>query len=390
MGNVSSMAPATRDNFEDFLTSSQEKRKVIEEKLNTAISQLIEADFWLLPSPNEYAAHTTSGEPSENYAALAKRLDVAEARVREWSDMGLPTHQDTAVIDKVDTIQIDHLSSRPPKRRRTSLRGSWTEASDVSDIMERLVCIETKAAELEGETLHGERLTEKIEERLEPMWQASGLSKSNANLDHDGLTKSNPSGEECPAAIRHTQPKLPGSIINRLDSDLNILCDELASLSTAGAGLELQIGQLRSETEVLKETTARVGGNVPLLIHTHLVHHKQVASSELRLQEEQAELNRQLFDLTADLIEMRVVPTSHSAFANQRDKLVREAIGDVQGRVDVTLEHLQSTIASQYRDIQSSVFKSLEPTLLMTDAIYDAMGYRFETRKGGGTDAENL
>jgi len=48
MGNLSSMAPAARNNFEDFITASQEKRKAIEEKLDTAIAHLTEADFWVL------------------------------------------------------------------------------------------------------------------------------------------------------------------------------------------------------------------------------------------------------------------------------------------------------------------------------------------------------
>jgi len=55
--------------------------------------------------------------------------------------------------------------------------------------------------------------------------------------------------------------------------------------------------------------------------------HKQVASSELLLQEEQAAQNRQLHEITEELIEMRV-PTFNS---NHGDKLVVEAIEDVRG-----------------------------------------------------------
>jgi len=264
MGNLSSMAPAARNNFEDFITASQEKRKAIEEKLDTAIAHLTEADFWVLPSPDEYTTRINTVEPPEYYTALARRLEVAEARVRHWSELSTPIHQGTTTvaIGQEHIVDIDPLSSRPLKRRCPSPRGYLTEASTISDIMELLVHIETKATELEGETLTGERLAEKIEELLEPMWRASGLFKLNADLDRDDPTKSHSSVEEYSAVMHSTQFELTDSIMHRLDSELDILCDELANLSTTGAGLELRIGQLRVETEGLKETTARVSGTV--------------------------------------------------------------------------------------------------------------------------------
>jgi hypothetical protein len=114
----------------------------------------------------------------------------------------------------------------------------------------------------------------------------------------------------------------------------------------------------------------------------------QLASSQLPLREKQDELDRQLRDVAEDLIELRLGSTSGLRFANERDKLVREVSEDVQGQLDAALGQVENTVTSQHKDIQRSVLTDFEPTLRMTETIYDMMTSHFEAgqqRQSGST-----
>ena len=202
----------------------------MEEKHDSIVAQLYEADLWPTPVPTQSnPAEQRQSNFSTANADFTSRLDAIESRLTEY-EASNALGQQSGTISDVPESGTDPLPSSAKRR------GSW----DVQNILERTDRLQNRVDELEADALDGDRLTEEVDAILEGRLfrPPSGLRRKatggNADAPHPPLS----------------EPL--GDVVRKLDSDLDILCSGLVGLPSAD-DLASQVGALRRETEVLKE-----------------------------------------------------------------------------------------------------------------------------------------
>lgn len=227
--NNSAIEALAGANLETLKDSARQAQMNLEGKLNSIISQLVEDDLWPLPTSKQSVTSVRRPQPqsSASLAELGCLLDTLETQLNKVTEMA------KSYQGQVSVIRSQEEGALPAsKRRRLSSKRSSQESVIFQEVLGRLDCLQGKANELEADKLSDGRLLEEVDERVDG-WL---LEKS---------------------VIRPLQADSLEDAVQELDTDLDVLCNELAELDTAD--LMSQVGTLRLETGNLKQTMESVG-----------------------------------------------------------------------------------------------------------------------------------